>query len=172
MWKRSLGSMIAVGDRLPEFTFQSIKPGPNGACSKPFAVTINHLFANKKAVLISVPGAFTPTCTSKHIPGFISGADKLKEKGVQVIACTAVNDAFVMGAWMSQLQADDRVQMLADGSGQFAKMIGSELDLTEKGMGVRGKRFAMILDDMIVKYIGVDDSGLEKSSIDAILSNL
>lgn len=169
---RQYSKMISVGSRLPEFEFKTVKMEKNGACSMPFSVKSAELFKGKKAVLLSIPGAFTPVCSSQHIPGFLEKYDQLKQKGIDTVACTAVNDAFVMGAWSEKLKALDKITMLADGSGQFIKSIGAEIDLSDKGMGLRGKRFAMLLDDGVVKYVGVDDGPLDKSSVDAILKQL
>jgi peroxiredoxin len=169
---RRFASMIAVNSRLPETTFQTVSVEKSGACSTPFNVSSSQLFKGKKVVLVSIPGAFTPVCSSQHVPGFIEKYDKLKEKGVDVVACTAVNDAFVLGAWGEKLNAKDKITWLADGSGKFAKAIGAEIDLSEKGMGVRGKRFAMLVEDGVVKYVGVDEGKLDKSSVDAVLGQL
>lgn len=165
-------SMITVGAHLPEFEFKTVKQETDGACSAPYPIKTSEVFKGKRAVLVSIPGAFTPVCSSRHIPEFIEKFGELKKKGVELIACTAVNDAFVMGAWSEKLNAFGKVLMLADGAGKFAKAIGAEEDLTEKGLGMRGKRFALLLDDGVVKYVGVDDTGLDKSSAEAILKQL
>lgn len=173
LWVRLASTkMIHESTPLPNFTFMSVKKAPSGACSSPFPVKSGELFKGKKAVLIAVPGAFTPVCSSQHVPEFIAKARELKAKGIDLIACTAVNDAYVLGAWNAALDGWGTIEMLADGSGKFAKMIGAELDLSDKGMGIRSKRYAMLLDDGIVKHVGVDESGLERSSADAILSIL
>src|SRR5579862_3872684 len=122
---------IKVGDKIPETTF--MKPGANG----PEAVESADFFKGRKVALFSVPGAFTPTCSAKHLPGFIDNAAQLKGKGVDEIACTAVNDAFVMGAWGKAANADGKVTMLADGSGDFARAVELEMDGTKFGLGMR-----------------------------------
>ncbi len=156
--------MIKPGDKIPSVTLQMKTEG--GVNS----VTTDELFAGKKVVLFGVPGAFTPTCTNRHLPGFIEKAPELRDKGVDRIVCVAVNDVFVMDAWGKAAGAKDEVEMVADGSGKLAKALGLELDLIDKGMGVRSKRFAAVVDDGTVKSIHVDESGLEKSSAEAILA--
>ena len=155
---------ISVGDRLPEATFTvmgSEGPGPK---------TTADVFGGKKVVLFAVPGAFTPTCSKQHLPGFIENADKIKAKGIDTIACIAVNDVFVMDAWGKSAGADHKVTMLADGSAAFAKQIGLDLDLTERGLGVRSKRYAMIVEDGVVKALEIEDApgAADKSGADAI----
>ena len=144
---------IKVGDRMPEGKFTVM--GANG----PEALTTDQLFSGKKVVLFSVPGAFTPTCSAKHLPGFIESADSLKAKGVDTIACMAVNDAFVMSAWGKGAGADGKVVMLADGNGDYAKALGLEMDATKFGMGRRGQRFSMIVEDGVVKQLNVEPPG-------------
>ena len=120
-----------------------------------------------------MPGAFTPTCSAKHLPGFVNQSEALRAKGVDSIACLAVNDAFVMGAWGKDQQADGKVDMLADGSAAFTSALGLELDLVAAGLGVRGKRFAMIVDDGTVTHLAVEEPGaFEVSSAEAILAKL
>lgn len=149
---------IKVGDRIPDTTF--MKATANG----PEAVESADYFKGRKVALFSVPGAFTPTCSAKHLPGFIDNAAQLKAKGVDEIACTAVNDAFVMGAWGKSANADGKVTMLADGSGNFAKAVGLEMDGTKFGMGMRGQRFSMIVDDGVVSELNVEAPGEFKVS--------
>jgi peroxiredoxin len=149
---------INVGDKLPDTTF--MRPGANG----PEAVESADFFKGRKVALFSVPGAFTPTCSAKHLPGFIDKAAELKAKGVDEIACTAVNDGFVMGAWSKSANADGKVTMLADGSGNFAKALGLEMDATKFGLGVRGQRFSMIVDDGVVTTLNVEQPGEFKVS--------
>jgi peroxiredoxin len=129
--------------------------GANG----PEPVTTDSLFNGKKVVLFSVPGAFTPTCSAKHLPGFISNYDALKKKGVDTIACVAVNDVFVMKAWGEAGKATGKVEMLADGNGEYARALGLELDATKFGMGMRGKRFSVIVDNGVVKSLNVEPPG-------------
>ncbi len=155
---------ISVGDRLPEATFTMM--GGDGPDQKSTA----DLFGGKKVVLFAVPGAFTPTCSKQHLPGFVANADKLKAKGIDAIACTAVNDVFVMDAWGKSANADGKVMMLADGSADFAKKIGLEMDLSERGLGMRSKRYAMIVEDGVVSALEVEDApgSAEKSGAEAI----
>jgi peroxiredoxin len=149
---------IKVGDKIPDTTFmQATANGPEPVESADF-------FKGRKVALFSVPGAFTPTCSAKHLPGFIDNASQLKAKGVDEIACTAVNDAFVMGAWGKSANAYGKVTMLADGSGNFAKAVGLEMDGTKFGLGMRGQRFSMIVDDGVVSELNVEAPGEFKVS--------
>ncbi|MDX1434568.1 MAG: peroxiredoxin, partial [Gammaproteobacteria bacterium] len=130
----------------------------------PKEISSEELFAGKKVVLFALPGAYTPTCSASHLPGFVANADKLKAKGVDEIVCMSVNDAFVMDAWGKAHNAD-HIHMVADGNGEFAKAMGLELDLRPRGMGVRSQRYAMIVDDGVVKALNVEEPGkFEKSS--------
>jgi peroxiredoxin len=158
---------INVGDRVPAGTLkQMTKDGPAN-------VTTDQLFAGKKVVLFSVPGAFTPTCHAKHLPGFVEKLDQLKAKGVDTVACLAVNDVFVMDAWGKASGVGDRILMLADGNAEFTKALGLELDASGFGMGTRGKRFAMIVDDGVVKHLNVESAGeFRVSSADYVLGQL
>ena len=144
---------IKVGDKMPQGQFTRM--GANG----PEPVTTDDLFRGKKVVLFSVPGAFTPTCSAKHLPGFIQQADAIKAKGVDTIACMAVNDVFVMGAWGQSSKADGKVIMLADGNGEYARALGLELDASKFGMGTRGKRFSLIVQDGVVKQLNIEPPG-------------
>lgn len=144
---------IKVGDRMPEGRFTVI--GANG----PEALTTDQLFSGKKVVLFSVPGAFTPTCSAKHLPGFIEHADAFKAKGVDTIACMAVNDAFVMSAWGKSAGAEGKVLMLADGNGEYARALGLEMDASKFGMGTRSQRFSMIVEDGVVKQLNIEPPG-------------
>lgn len=143
---------IKVGDRLPEATFTTM--GAKG----PEPKTTKDIFAGRKVVLFAVPGAFTPTCSEAHLPGFVGNADEIMAKGVAAVACTAVNDVFVLGAWSKARGADGKIVMLADGNADFAKKIGLDIDLSGFGLGTRSKRYAMIVDDGVVKYLAVEDS--------------
>jgi len=158
---------IQVGDKLPAGTFKTMtKDGPQN-------VNTDQLFKGKTVVLFSVPGAFTPTCDAKHLPGFVEQAAALKAKGVDTIACTAVNDVFVMGAWGKAGNATDRVQMLADGNGDYVRALGLELDASAHGMGKRGKRFALVAKDGVVSQLHVEAPGEFKvSSAEYILGKL
>lgn len=159
--------MIKVGDKLPEVGFKVM--GENG----PEAMEAGALFGGKKVVIFSVPGAFTPTCSAKHLPGFVEKAAEIKSKGVDTIACVAVNDAFVMDAWGKDQSAGDKVVMLADGSADWTKAVGLELDLMGAGLGLRGQRFALIADDGVVTHLAVEEGGaFEVSSAEAILAAL
>lgn len=158
---------IKVGDKMPDGRFMVM--GDNG----PEAVAASELFAGKKVVLFSVPGAFTPTCSAKHLPGFVDSIDALKAKGVDTVACMAVNDAFVMSAWGKSAGADGKVLMLADGNGEYSKQLGLEFDATKFGMGVRGQRFSIIVDDGVVKALNVEPAGaFGVSSAETALSQL
>ena len=155
---------ISVGDRLPDATFAVM--GGEGPDQK----TTADVFGGKKVVLFAVPGAFTPTCSKQHLPGFVENADKIKAKGIDAIACTAVNDVFVMDAWGKSAGADGKIMMLADGSANFAKKLGLEMDLSERGLGMRSKRYAMIVEDGVVKALEIEDApgSAEKSGAEAI----
>jgi glutaredoxin/glutathione-dependent peroxiredoxin len=144
---------IKVGDKMPNGTFTRM--GAKG----PEPVSTDELFKGKKVVLFSVPGAFTPTCSAKHLPGFVQNADKLKSLGVDTVACMAVNDVFVMNAWGESSKATGKVQMLADGNGEYARALGLELDASKFGMGTRGKRFSVIVDDGVVSSLNVEPPG-------------
>jgi peroxiredoxin len=159
---------ISVGDKLPEATFNIM------TAEGPSQVTASELFDGRKVVLFAVPGAFTPTCHMKHLPGFVSHAAELKAKGVDTIACTAVNDVFVMNAWAEQSGAKDKITFLADGSANFAKAIGMDLDASGLGMGIRSKRYSMLVDDGVVKVINEEEApgNAEVSSAETILAAL
>ena len=158
---------IAVGDKVPNVNF--VKPTAEG----PQPLSSDALFAGKRVALFSVPGAFTPTCSAKHLPGFVEKAAELKAKGIDEIACTAVNDAFVMGAWGKSAGSDDAVTMLADGNGDFAKAVGLEMDGSKFGMGTRGQRFAMIVNDGTVEQLFVEAPGeFRVSSADYMLDQI
>ena len=158
---------IQTGEKMPAGTFGVMTD------SGPGAITTDDLFGGKKVVLFSVPGAFTPTCSMNHLPGFIDHADEIFGKGVDTIACMAVNDVFVMHAWGKDRSAGDKVSMLADGNGEYAKVLGLEMDGTAFGMGMRGQRFAIIVDDGVATHVAVEEAGkLEVSSAEAVLANL
>ena len=157
---------ISKGDKLPDVKL--VRPTGDG----PEAVQSSDFFAGKKVALFAVPGAFTPTCSAKHLPGFVEKANELKAKGIDEIACTAVNDAFVMGAWNNADGSDD-VTMLADGSGDFAKALGLDADFSAFGMGTRSNRYSMIVDDGVVTEINVEGPGEFKvSSAEHMLGQL
>ena len=144
---------INVGDPMPKGQFSRM--GANG----PEPVSSDDLFRGKRVVLFSVPGAFTPTCSAKHLPGFINNFDKLKAKGIDTIACMAVNDVFVMKAWGESSKAAGKVEMLADGNGEYARALGLELDASKFGMGTRSKRFSVIVDNGVVKTLNIEPPG-------------
>jgi glutaredoxin/glutathione-dependent peroxiredoxin len=144
---------IKVGDKMPNGQFTHM--GANG----PEPVTTDTLFNGKKVVLFSVPGAFTPTCSAKHLPGFINHFDQLKAKGIDTVACMAVNDVFVMKAWGEHAKASGKVQMLADGNGEYARALGLELDASKFGMGQRSKRFSVIVAHGVVKTLNIEPPG-------------
>ena len=158
---------IKVGDKLPNVTLKYMnKDGMQTA-------TTDDLFKGKKAILFGLPGAFTPTCSAKHLPGFVTHAEDLKKKGVEVIACLSVNDAFVMDAWGKAQNAGEKVLMLADGNADFAKATGLTMDGTGYGMGLRTSRWAMVLDDGKVKTLNVEAPGaFEVSSAEAVMKAL
>ena len=165
---------IKVGDRLPAGTLMEYHDVEKDGCSiGPNPVSIESLTRGKKLVLFGLPGAFTPTCSAKHVPSYLAEYDKLKAKGVDTIACMSVNDAFVMGAWGSELHTDDKVRMLADGSAAYTKALGLELDLTARGMGVRCQRFSMLVDDGVVKTLNLEAPGkFEVSDAETMLKQL
>lgn len=158
---------ISVGDALPEAKL--MVPGENG----PEPHMASDLFKGKKVALFSVPGAFTPTCSAKHLPGFVEKANEIKAKGVDDIVCLAVNDAFVMGAWGKAAGAEGKVTMVADGNADFTKALGLEMDGSGFGMGVRGQRFSMIIDNGAVTALNVEAPGeFEVSSAEHMLGQL
>ena len=158
---------ISVGDKIPSTNFvQPTAEGPQGLASDDY-------FKGKRVALFSVPGAFTPTCSAKHLPGFVEHAADLKAKGIDEIACTAVNDAFVMGAWGKSAGVEGKVTMLADGNGDFVKAVGLEMDGSKFGMGPRGQRFAMVVNDGTVEHLFVEGPGeFRVSSAEYMLENI
>lgn len=158
---------IAKGDRLPSVNFTTMTA--NG----PEPVASDGYFKGRTVALFSVPGAFTPTCSAKHLPGYVEKAAELKAKGVDEIACTAVNDVFVMGAWGKSAEAEGKVTMLADGNGDFAKAVGLTMDGSKFGMGIRGQRFSMIVRDGVVAELNVEAPGdFKVSSADHMLGQV
>lgn len=158
---------IKAGDRMPEGKFTRMtQDGPK-------KITTDELFKGKTVVLFSVPGAFTPTCDAKHLPGFVEHAADIKKKGVDTIACTAVNDVFVMNAWGKSAGVSDKILMLADGNAEYAKALGLELDASGYGMGLRGQRFAIIVKDGVATHVNVEAPGEFKvSAADYVLKQL
>jgi peroxiredoxin len=165
---------IKVGDRLPAGTLMEYHEVEKDGCSiGPNPVKVEDLTKGRKVVIFGLPGAFTPTCSAKHVPSYLANYDKLKAKGVDTIACVSVNDAFVMGAWARDQHTGDKVRMLADGSADFAKALGLELDLTARGMGVRCQRFSMLVDNGVVKTLNVEAPGkYEVSDAETMLKQL
>jgi len=158
---------IKAGDKIPSATLMEMKDG------KPTPVKTDDFFAGKKVALFALPGAFTPTCSAKHVPGFVNNYDALKAKGVDAIACVSVNDAFVMGAWGKDQQAGDKVHMLADGNGDFTRAVGLEMDGTKFGMGKRSQRYSMIVENGVVKSVNVEEPGaFDVSSAEYMMGQL
>jgi peroxiredoxin len=158
---------IKAGDRMPEGKFKTM--GEKG----PQDLTTAQLFDGKRVVLFSVPGAFTPTCSAKHLPGYVELADKLRAKGVDTIACMAVNDVFVMNAWGKASNVEGKVLMLADGNGDYARALGLEMDGKGFGMGMRGHRFAIVVDKGVAKQVDIEAPGQFKvSAAEAVLAQL
>ena len=158
---------IKAGERMPAGSFKRMtKDGPAN-------ITTDELFKGKVVVLFSVPGAFTPTCDAKHLPGFVQLADQIRAKGVDTIACMAVNDVFVMNAWGKASAVGDKILMLADGNGDYARALGLELDAKGYGMGTRGQRFAIIVRDGVAARVEVEAPGQFKvSAAEAVLAHL
>jgi peroxiredoxin len=150
--------MIKTGDRVPDGTFTRMTD------KGPAPVTTQEVFAGKNVVLFAVPGAFTPTCSRQHLPGYVANAEAIKAKGIDTIACLAVNDAFVMDAWGKAQHVGDKVLMLADGNADFTRKLGLELDATKSGMGIRSRRFSMVVEDGVVKELNVESPGEFKVS--------
>lgn len=146
---------IKAGDKLPDVTMTLM--GKNG----PEPVKTKDYFAGRRVALFSVPGAYTPTCHMKHLPGFVAKADEIRSKGVDAVAVTAVNDIFALDAWLKEKGGAGKIEGLADGSAAFAKALGLELDLTEPGLGMRGKRYSALIDDGVVKWINVEENSSE-----------
>ena len=164
--------MIQVGDKLPAGNLQEFIEVEGAGCSLgPNSFAIEQLTAGKTIAIFGLPGAFTPTCSAKHVPGYVAKADELKAAGVDEIWCVSVNDAFVMGAWARDQHTAGKVRMLADGSADFAKATGLTLDLTARGMGVRANRFSMLVKDGVVKTLNIEGPGkFEVSDADTMLA--
>jgi peroxiredoxin len=157
---------IKVGDKLPDATFMTM------SAEGPKPMTTAEFFGGKKVALFAVPGAYTPTCHKQHMPGFVERADELKKKGFDAVACTAVNDVFVLANWNKDSKAEGKIVMLADGSADFAKKLGLEIDLTARGLGVRSRRYSMAVDNGVVTILNVEDAppSHEKSSAATLCS--
>jgi glutaredoxin/glutathione-dependent peroxiredoxin len=158
---------IKVGDTIPSMKVMTATP------DGPKEVSTDEIFKGKKVVLFATPGAFTPTCSARHLPGFLENAEAIKGRGVDKIVCMAVNDAFVMGAWAREAGVSDRVVMLADGSGLLTKALGLELDLIGRGLGMRSQRFALVAQDGKVTHLAVEPpGGFDVSRAESILAQL
>ncbi|MDE2384903.1 MAG: peroxiredoxin [Alphaproteobacteria bacterium] len=158
---------IKIGDKLPAAEFLSFNADGQ------IKLSTDQVFAGKKVVLFAVPGAFTPTCSMNHMPGFVEHVDAIKAKGVDTVACTAVNDNHVMKAWAKHSGAEGKILMLSDGNGAFAKAIGLDVDLSGPGMGTRSKRYSMIVENGVVTHLNVESqSGVNVSGADTILTQL
>ena len=158
---------VKAGDRVPSATFKVM------TADGPKDLTSDELFGGRTVALFALPGAFTPTCSAKHLPSFVQNADALKPKGVDVIACVSVNDAFVMDAWGRDQKVGDKVLMLADGSAEFARAMGLDLDLSARGLGIRSQRYSMIVEDGVIKVLNVEEPGaFEVSSAEHMLGQL
>jgi len=157
---------IKIGDQIPSVTLYRM------TADGPAEITTDALFTGKRVALFALPGAFTPTCSTRHVPGFLAKADAFKAKGVDAIACVSVNDAFVMGAWGEDQGVGDKILMLADGSGDFARALGLELDLSGRGFGLRSQRYSMLVENGVVKALHVEDGGgFEVSDAETLLAD-
>ena len=164
---------IQIGDRLPEGSLQEfIDVETEGCALGPNTFNVSDLVKGKTIAIFGLPGAFTPTCSAQHLPGYIKLADQLKAKGVDEIWCISVNDAFVMGAWGRDQKATGIVRMMADGSAAFTKALGLEFDLVAKGFGVRSQRYSMLVQDGVVKQLNVEAGGFDVSSAETLLKQL
>jgi len=164
---------IQIGDRLPEGSLaEFIETETEGCTLGPNTFNVADLAEGKTIAIFGLPGAFTPTCSAKHLPGYVALADQLKAKGVDEIWCISVNDAFVMGAWGREQKATGVVRMMADGSATFTKALGLEFDLVAKGMGIRSKRYSMLVQDGVVKQLNLENGGFEVSSAEKLLEQL
>ncbi|MBI5908552.1 MAG: peroxiredoxin [Betaproteobacteria bacterium] len=166
--------MIKVGDRLPEGTLtEFIETETAGGSRGPNSFKVSDLVKGKKIAIFGLPGAFTPTCSAKHVPSYLANYDKLRAKGVDEIWCISVNDAFVMGAWGRDQKATGKIRMMADGSAEFTKKLGLELDLSARGMGMRMNRISMLVDDGVVKQLNVEGPGkFEVSDAETMLKQM
>ena len=165
---------IKVGDRLPEGRLtETVEFDPQGCPMNPKELNVQELVKGKKIVIFGLPGAFTPTCSAKHVPSYIANFDALTKKGIDEIWCISVNDAFVMAAWMRDQKAAGKVRMMADGSAEFTKKLGLELDLTARNMGVRSTRYSMLVQDGVVKQLNVEAPGkFEVSGAETMLGQV
>lgn len=165
--KEFVSVSLAVGDSLPDVPVYLAQP------DGPLATTTGQVFSNKRAVLFAVPGAFTPTCSARHLPGFVEKADAILDTGVDLIACVSVNDAFVMAAWAVRQEAGETISMIADGNGAFTQALGLDQDMTERGMGQRSRRFALVVNKGTVEHLFIESpGGYGVSSAENVLSQL
>ena len=166
--------MIQTGEKLPDATlFEFVEDARAGCTLGPNSFDVREQTAGKRVVIFGLPGAFTPTCSAKHVPGFIEHAEKFAAAGIDEIWCVSVNDAFVMSAWGRDLQTSGKVKMIADGSARFTRALGLEQDLSERGMGIRSQRYAMVVDNSVVKTLNVEAPGkFEVSSAESMLAAL
>jgi len=165
---------IQIGDRIPDAELGEFIETASDACpAGPTTHKVAELAKGKKIALFAIPGAFTPTCSEQHLPGYLELHDELKAKGIDEIWCVAVNDAFVMGAWGRDREVQGRIRMLADGSGKWTRALGLELDLTGRGLGVRSQRYSAVIDDGVVRHLNVEEGGkLESSDARTLLGQL
>jgi peroxiredoxin len=165
---------IKAGDRLPEGTLtEFIETEQPGCTIGPNTFKVEEIAKGKKIVIFGLPGAFTPTCSAKHVPGYVSNFDKLKGKGIDEIWCVSVNDAFVMGAWAKDTKSQGKVRMMGDGSAEYTKKLGLEMDLTARGMGMRSQRYSMLVDNGVVKQVNVEGPGkFEVSNAETMLTQV
>ena len=165
---------IKVGDRLPDGTLTELIEDERPGCTVgPNAFKVSDLTKGKRIVIFGLPGAFTPTCSAKHVPSYVANVDKLKAKGVSDVICMSVNDAFVMGAWARDQKAGGKVRMMGDGSADYTKALGLEFDLNARGMGMRCQRFSMLVDDGVVKLLNVEAPGkYEVSDAETMLKQM
>lgn len=159
---------IQVGEKLPSVTLRYLSP------EGPKEITTDELFRGKRVALFAVPGAFTPACSQRHLPGYVEKAAEIRAKGIDQIACVAVNDVFVMNAWAKAGNVGDNIMMLSDGSGEFARALGLELDMRSRGLGMRSQRYSMLVDDGVVKSLNVEPQpgSVESSGAEAMLRAL
>ena len=165
---------IQVGDRIPDGTLTEMVDTERPGCTVgPNSFAVSEITKGKRVAIFGLPGAFTPTCSARHVPSYVQNIDALRAKGVDEVWCISVNDAFVMGAWGRDQKADGKVRMMADGSATFTKALGLDMDLTARGMGVRSQRYSMLVDDGVVKQLHVEAPGkFEVSGAEAMLAQL
>jgi peroxiredoxin len=171
--QKELRMTIKIGDRLPEGTLSEFIDTETEGCSLgPNTFNVADLVKGKKIVIFGLPGAYTPTCSAKHVPGYVQHADELKAKGVDEIWCISVNDAFVMGAWGRDQKATGIVRMMADGNAAYSKALGLDADFSKHGMGTRSQRYSMLVEDGVVKQLNVETNGFEVSNAETMLKQL